>query len=86
VPRVCSETYQYYDLPFCSSQNLGYKMEGLGEVFEGDRLVTTMFDVSFRVDKDNESSATSTWASRDVREFRKSVPGGLLLPGMCWKQ
>jgi hypothetical protein len=34
---------------------VGYKAEDLGEVLEGDRMVGTPYDVSFRVDRDNES-------------------------------
>lgn len=41
-----SETYQYYTLPFCQPKDgKRYIIEGLGEVLEGDRLVSTPFDI-----------------------------------------
>ena len=42
----CSETYQYYNLPFCTpKEGKEYKPEGLGEVLEGDRLVNTPYSI-----------------------------------------
>jgi hypothetical protein len=39
-----SETYQYFNLPFCHpKEGKEYKPEGLGEVLEGDRLVSTPY-------------------------------------------
>lgn len=48
LPRSChpprSETYQYFNLPFCHpKEGKEYKTEGLGEVLEGDRLVSTPY-------------------------------------------
>eukprot|EP00897_Mesotaenium_endlicherianum_P009077 jgi/Mesen1/8198/ME000442S07474 len=68
-----SETYQYYDLPFCPPEDIKHKPEDLGEVIEGDRLVTTMYDVSFRVDKENEKLCPKTLTVEDLRKFRKAV-------------
>ena len=70
-----SETYQHYDLPFClpADNQIGYKSEDLGEVLEGDRLVGTPYDISFRVDRDNESLCKKTLNSKDLKKFRKAV-------------
>ncbi len=44
VPAPRSETYQYFNLPFCHpKEGKEYKPEGLGEVLEGDRLVSTPY-------------------------------------------
>ena len=43
-PCVRRETYQYFNLPFCHpKEGKEYKPEGLGEVLEGDRLVSTPY-------------------------------------------
>ncbi len=46
-PTCCrSETYQYFNLPFCHpKEGKEYKPEGLGEVLEGDRLVSTPYKI-----------------------------------------
>ena len=67
-----SETYQYYDLPFCSL-DVNYKAEDLGEVIEGDRLATTMYDLSFRVDKELETLCNKRLSKEDLAKFRKAV-------------
>ncbi|CAI5485848.1 unnamed protein product [Closterium sp. Naga37s-1] len=67
-----SETYQYYDLPFCRKAE-SYKLEDLGEVIEGDRLVTTLYDLSFRVNKESESLCTKTLSVEEVQKFRQAV-------------
>ena len=43
-PPPRSETYQFFNLPFCHpKEGKEYKTEGLGEVLEGDRLVSTPY-------------------------------------------
>ena len=70
----CSETYQYYNLPFCTpKEGKEYKPEGLGEVLEGDRLVTTPYDIKFRVDKENELLCSRELTAKDLHKFRKAV-------------
>lgn len=75
IPHCCvsSETYQYYDLPFCPPNSLDYKMEDLGEVIEGDRLVGTKYDLGFKVDKENEELCSKVLTVDEVRKFRQAV-------------
>ena len=50
-----TETYQYYDYPFCQpEEGKVFKPEDLGEVLGGNRLVNTPYDLSFLRDYDNE--------------------------------
>ena len=70
---AATETYQFYNLPFCTPTSKEYKTEGLGEVLEGDRLVTTPYDIRFRVDKDNELLCSRQLNDRDLAKFRKAV-------------
>lgn len=69
-----SETYQYYNLPFCTpKEGKEYKTEGLGEVLEGDRLVNTPYSIKFRVDKENEILCSRELTEKDLKKFRKAV-------------
>ncbi|CAK0754796.1 Transmembrane 9 super member 4 [Coccomyxa viridis] len=69
-----SETYQYYNLPFCTpKEGKEYKTEGLGEVLEGDRLVSTPYSIKFRVDKENEILCSRELTEKDLKKFRKAV-------------
>lgn len=71
---ACSETYQYYNLPFCTPEKgKEYKPEGLGEVLEGDRLVTTPYDIKFKVNKENELLCSQELTAKDLQKFRKAV-------------
>lgn len=48
------ETYNYFALPFCSDDDLSnveHKWGGLGEVLEGNDLVNSGLDMSFKVDR-----------------------------------
>lgn len=49
-----SETYGYYSLPFCRPDHLEEKQETLGEILNGDRLVTAPYEVKFLQGKDQE--------------------------------
>lgn len=70
----CSETYQYYTLPFCTpKEGKEYKPEGLGEVLEGDRLVNTPYDIKFRVDKENEDLCSRELNAKDLKRLRTAV-------------
>jgi transmembrane 9 superfamily protein 1 len=69
----CSETYQYYDLPFCAPTNIRHKTEDLGEVLEGDRMVTTLYNVTFRTDKENVPLCSVQLSQDQVRKFREAV-------------
>ena len=71
---MCSETYQYYTLPFCTpKEGKEYKPEGLGEVLEGDRLVNTPYDIKFRVDKENEDLCSRELTAKDLKKLRTAV-------------
>eukprot|EP00238_Polyblepharides_amylifera_P008022 CAMPEP_0196579290 /NCGR_PEP_ID=MMETSP1081-20130531/19835_1 /TAXON_ID=36882 /ORGANISM="Pyramimonas amylifera, Strain CCMP720" /LENGTH=609 /DNA_ID=CAMNT_0041898823 /DNA_START=57 /DNA_END=1886 /DNA_ORIENTATION=+ len=69
-----SETYQYYDLPFCPPPGgVEHKSEDLGEVLEGDRMVSTPYDVSFRVDKESEHLCSRNLGKKELKKFRRAV-------------
>ena len=42
-------------------------------MIEGDRLATTMYDLSFRVDKELETLCNKKLSKEDLAKFRKAV-------------
>ncbi|KAM7272467.1 hypothetical protein ACFE04_027130 [Oxalis oulophora] len=68
-----SETYQYYDLPFCRPDNVEWKKETLGEVLNGDRLATASYELKFRVNKIGETLCEKTFNGDEVAKFRSAV-------------
>ncbi|XAR47999.1 hypothetical protein NMG60_11030665 [Bertholletia excelsa] len=68
-----SETYRYFDLPFCLPAHLKEKKEALGEVLNGDRLVNAPYVLDFLVDKDSEVVCRKKLTKPEVAQFRKAV-------------
>ncbi|GER26242.1 endomembrane protein 70 protein family [Striga asiatica] len=68
-----SETYRYFDLPFCSPGNVKDKSEALGEVLNGDRLVSAPYKLDFLVDKESEVICKKQLSKKEVAEFRSAV-------------
>ncbi|CAM8913434.1 unnamed protein product [Rhodiola kirilowii] len=69
-----SETYEYYDLPFCRPGEILKQSESLGEVLNGDRLANTLYKVKFREDKSDQYVLCEKKLMRnDVSNFRNAV-------------
>jgi len=69
-----SETYQYFDLPFCHpEEGPAHKPESLGEVMDGNRLVSTPYELRFREDKDHAKLCDKALTKKDLASFRKAV-------------
>nr|XP_009592973.1 transmembrane 9 superfamily member 5 [Nicotiana tomentosiformis] len=68
-----SETYQYYDLPFCQPGEVLPKKESLGEVLNGDRLTNTLYQLKFGVDKDGVVLCQKKLNQNDVSKFRDAI-------------
>ena len=80
----CSETYQYYTLPFCTpKEGKEYKTEGLGEVLEGDRLVNTPYSIKFRVDKENEDLCSRELTAKELKKLRVAVKKDYYFQASC---
>ncbi|KAI3730463.1 hypothetical protein L1987_61633 [Smallanthus sonchifolius] len=67
------ETYAYYDLPFCCPDIVKEKKLNLGEMLNGDRLVSTPYKFEFLVDKDYEVLCNKTLSKTDVSKFRNAI-------------
>lgn len=68
-----SETYRYYDLPFCTPEHVTEKKEALGEVLNGDRLVEGPYQLNFREDIHSKSLCKRTLSKEDVTKLRNAV-------------
>nr|GMC96834.1 transmembrane 9 superfamily member 3 [Ipomoea batatas] len=68
-----SETYRYFDLPFCLTDDVKEKKEALGEVLNGDRLVSAPYKLDFMYDKDSESVCKKKLSQKEVAQFREAV-------------
>ncbi|XP_039134869.1 transmembrane 9 superfamily member 2-like [Dioscorea cayenensis subsp. rotundata] len=68
-----SETYRFYDLPFCVPEHVTDKKEALGEILNGDRLVDAPYELNFREDKQLKSVCKKTLLKEDVRKLRDAV-------------
>ncbi|XP_047270001.1 transmembrane 9 superfamily member 5 isoform X4 [Capsicum annuum] len=68
-----SETYHYYDLPFCQPGELLPEKESLGEVLNGDRLTNTLYQLKFGVDKDGFVLCHTKLNQNDVSKFRAAI-------------
>nr|KJB15313.1 hypothetical protein B456_002G170500 [Gossypium raimondii] len=68
-----SETYRYFDLPFCSPDHVKEKKEALGEVLNGDRLVSAPYKLNFREEKDSSVVCKKKLSKDEVVFFRKAV-------------
>ncbi|KAI8467030.1 MAG: EMP/nonaspanin domain family protein [Monoraphidium minutum] len=69
-----SETYQFYTLPFCiPEEGKRYVLEDLGEVLEGDRLVSTPYSIKFREDAEDEELCSKTLNMRDLAKLRLAI-------------
>lgn len=68
-----SETYEYFDLPFCRPDPLLRRKESLGEVLSGDRLTNTHYDIKFQEMKVAEKWCTKTFEREELVKFRDAI-------------
>nr|ABK25212.1 unknown [Picea sitchensis] len=68
-----SETYRYFDLPFCPPDKVTEKREDLGEVLNGDRMVDARYKLHFQDDKNSELLCRKKLTKDDLEKFREAV-------------
>jgi hypothetical protein len=70
APR--SETYEYYKLPYCKpGGGVKYKTLRMGEVVDANRMATTPFNLSFKVDRPHEVVCEKSFSGKDMEKFRR---------------
>ncbi|KAL8140369.1 hypothetical protein V2J09_006390 [Rumex salicifolius] len=67
-----SETYQYFDLPFCPPDELIRKRESLGQVLNGDRLTNSRYSIKFKEQKE-ELLCRKSFSRHEVVLLRDAV-------------
>jgi len=68
-----SETYRYFDLPFCPPDKVTEKREDLGEVLNGDRMVGARYKLHFQEDKNSELLCRKKLTKENLAKFREAV-------------
>ncbi|KAL4196031.1 hypothetical protein AMTRI_Chr04g181310 [Amborella trichopoda] len=68
-----SETYRYYDMPFCSPEHVTEKKETFGEFLNGDHLVDAPYKLEFRVNKESEIACGKKLSKGEVAQFRNAI-------------
>ncbi|XP_027911788.1 transmembrane 9 superfamily member 5 [Vigna unguiculata] len=68
-----SETYEYYDLPFCAPVPIVKKKESLGEVLNGDRLSNALYEFKFREDKIDETLCPKKLTVDEIGFFKRAI-------------
>ncbi|KAJ0020523.1 hypothetical protein Pint_31891 [Pistacia integerrima] len=68
-----SETYQYYDLPFCRPDSIIWKKESLGEVLNGDRLASALYELNFMEQKTGTILCSKKLNGYEVAKLRNAV-------------
>ncbi|KAL2511092.1 Transmembrane 9 superfamily member 5 [Abeliophyllum distichum] len=68
-----SETYQYYEMPFCRPDRILEKKETLGEVLNGDRLANALYELEFAVNKTGVVLCNRKLDRGNVAKFRAAI-------------
>ncbi|XP_050212923.1 transmembrane 9 superfamily member 5 [Mercurialis annua] len=68
-----SETYPYYDFPFCRPDNVVLKKETLGEVLNGDRLSSAFYELNFKEDKTEVTLCRKKITSHEILMLRDAI-------------
>lgn len=68
-----TETYQYFDLPFCQPKKKDNKPLTLGEIVDGNRMIATQYDLSFKKDVDRATLCKRSLSAKDIAAFTKAI-------------
>ncbi|CAG9464657.1 unnamed protein product [Pedinophyceae sp. YPF-701] len=68
-----SETYRYYDLPFCQPEKLEKQKGGLGDAMDANRMTNTPYEIKFREDVDSATLCTAKLDKKAVGKLLKAV-------------
>lgn len=69
---VCSETYEYYSLPYCQpKEGIKHKILGMGEVVDANRMASTPYALNFRTERKAEEVCTVQLDEEKLDKFRR---------------
>jgi hypothetical protein len=68
-----SETYNYYDLPFCQTTGMEEPHQSLGEDLKGDELTKSLFDVKFKVNVEMATLCEMKFSQSEKKQFSHAI-------------
>merc|ERR1719247_4074968 len=68
-----TETYRYYDFPFCQPTTIMPHFMTLGQVLRGDRLVNSLYKMSFKQDTAQTSICNKTYQFLEIENLKRSI-------------
>ena len=79
-----SETYEYYSLPFCEEKDgHKYKLEDLGEVLEGDRLVSTPYNLPFNKTFPSTTLCKKNISGKELEKLKDAIDRDYYIQVIC---
>eukprot|EP00927_Polykrikos_kofoidii_P040435 TRINITY_DN3456_c0_g1_i1.p1 TRINITY_DN3456_c0_g1~~TRINITY_DN3456_c0_g1_i1.p1 ORF type:complete len:596 (-),score=66.48 TRINITY_DN3456_c0_g1_i1:203-1990(-) len=68
-----SETYRYYDFPFCRPDVILPHFMTLGQVLRGDRLVNSLYQMKFDQDVERTVVCNKPVTEEDIKRFQNAI-------------
>jgi len=68
-----TETYRYYDFPFCQPTVLMPHFMTLGQVLRGDRLVNSLYDLHFKTDVERTVVCNQKPTEKDIQLLKAAI-------------
>ncbi|KAF4665793.1 hypothetical protein FOL47_004422 [Perkinsus chesapeaki] len=68
-----TETYRYYDFPFCQPDVIMPEWMAFGQVLRGDRLVNSIYDIQYKKDIPKTVVCKKTYNEDDLEIFKSAI-------------
>lgn len=68
-----TETYQYYDFPFCKPATVMPHLMTLGQVLRGDRLVNSLYKMHFKRNVRRTVVCTKKFEAEDIEALKSAI-------------
>jgi MFS family permease len=68
-----SETYRYYQLPFCQPKTVVYDEADLGQILRGDRLANSLYDLHFKEQRNKIVICHKQLDLQQQKSFRAAI-------------
>jgi len=73
-----TETYKYYDFPFCQPEVVMPHFMTLGQVLRGDRLVNSLYKMDFKQTVQRTVVCTKTVTEKELDMFKYAIDANYL--------
>jgi len=68
-----TESYRYYDLPFCAPSNTYEESQSLGEKLTGNRKMNSLYEIQFQVNSPKKQICDQTFSNEQLEKFRNAI-------------